>query len=168
MTRAGDVLFFRGASPISKLISWFTKSPYTHVALALGDGRIIESDRFVNTRIRHLTDEDVFDIHRLHDATPESLNLACMVAQSFEGARYDYLQIAGIAVRLLFRWDKTLFNRANYFICSELIDVSFMASYIERLHQSYIGSLDPGQLLQAYDLRKVESESFSTSIQVIQ
>jgi cell wall-associated NlpC family hydrolase len=168
MMRAGDVLFIRGTSPVSVLIRWLTKSPYTHVALALGDGRIIEADRFIRTRIRKLTDADVFDVHRLQDVDRETLNLVCMVARSYEGLRYDYLQVLGQLLRLAFGWQEPLFNRKNRFICSELIDVSFMASGVPRLHRDHVGNLSPGELLSAYQLRKVTATAVSDPIQVIQ
>jgi hypothetical protein len=54
---AGDILLFRSIdqNPSQKAISYYTKSPYTHAAIHIGNGEIAESKPMAGVQVRELT-----------------------------------------------------------------------------------------------------------------
>lgn len=108
--------FYRGRSFISRLIRWVTWGKYSHVAVILDDGRILEAWHEPNgvRWIEHLgeghqpgTLVDVFTV------PPLRVPLASMfAAEQMIGARYDFLGILGFAFR------RRLHVRGKWF-CSE-------------------------------------------------
>lgn len=161
--KTGDIVFFRGTSPISRLIRFFTKSEYTHVALAIGDKTIIEADRFVNTRIREIQPSEVYEIYRVEDMTELMRRRIAVIAPMFVGYEYDYLQIFGVALRMIFSRKQNFFNRSNKFICSELIDEVFHNSGVPRKNTRPVGDVTPVELFEVYKLRKVIKNPSSVS-----
>lgn len=108
--------FYRGRSLVSKMIRWFTRGYYSHVAIILDDGRIVEawhSPARVRV-INHLgdghergTQVDVFSFGVPYPAS------AVAFAESAVGMRYDFAGVLGFLTR-----GNT--NRRNRVFCSEL------------------------------------------------
>lgn len=151
----GDIVFFKGESLISKIISKLTKSPYTHVAVVIMNEVILESDRFIETRLRPLHDDEIYTIMRceLNSAQKEMI-----IANSinFIGKKYDYLQIAKWFFKLTFNFDgKGLVNNANRVYCSELVDILFKSVGIDLLPDKQDGDVLPSDLLKSPLLRKL-------------
>jgi len=164
----GDVIFFRGTvrgstSPISWLIQTLTKSEFTHVGLYVGDGKIIEADRFIKTRIRKFRpDREHHTIYRLPKLTDIQKEAIQWYAKRYEGMGYDYLQIIGFIFRLLFKWNAPLFNQANKLVCSELIDRVFYQVGVPRKTENCppVGNVTPAELLEVYPL-EIASEVYT-------
>lgn len=154
----GDVVFFRAQDTwISKLISKLTKSEYTHVGLALDNFRIIEADRFVNTRIvKFEYDEKIHSLYRSKEVDDTMKEKIYTKAILFEKYPYDYFQIFQWLFRFLFGWNVSIINRANRLICSELIDYTFIASGMTRSHHRQVGDVTPGMLIELYKLEEVK------------
>ena len=162
----GDVLFFKKENTfISKLIANITSSEYTHVGLIVaydnmtGVATIIESDRFVKTRVSRVQLEDrhvVFTAGNLSDETRKKI-----VDHAFKsiGVSYDYLQIAGLFFSMLLRGKRcALFNSTNKLICSELIDLAYYSSGVKRISVENLGNIMPSELIKYYELKSFVKE----------
>ena len=113
----GDLVFVRENGPIARLIRFFDKGRFNHVAIAVDSERILEAQ--YNTRVQVIpnpyTDYEVVHLKLGDDSRINEF--VCMNL----GKRYDYLEILRIWVRLVFGityFNK--FNTAKEVICSEL------------------------------------------------
>lgn len=157
----GDVVFFKKSnSLISKTIAKITKSEYTHVGLIIeeyrdGHLKIIESNRFVNTReVEVELDEELHVIYEI-EKTEEQKDRIIKYAKSSLGMKYDYFQILGLFLSLIFnRRERALFNSSNKLICSELIDLSYYKAGIKRNTDLKLGNITPQELLIVYDFKE--------------
>jgi hypothetical protein len=155
----GDVVFFRkDSSFISRMIAFMTKSDYSHVGIIVAYDEltrmatIIESDRFVNTRINRLELDEKHVVYTTGDKPKEQVDRILKFANQALGVKYDYLQILGLFLSLLFKGER-YFNSANRFICSELIDIAYYKAGVERLTDINIGNISPQELLEVYEFR---------------
>lgn len=156
----GDVIFFKkNDSFISRVIAYFTKSEYTHVGLIVNYDEstnivtIIESNRFVDTRINMIElDQQKHEIYTL-DKSQDETDRIIKYAYQTVGMKYDYLQILGLLISLLFDTEYRFFDRKNKLICSELIDLSYYKAGTKRDADMSLGNITPQELLQVYDFR---------------
>lgn len=90
----GDVVFVRGTGPISDAIEDVTRSPYSHVALAVSADAIVEAQGFERVQVVHA---DKYaghaDVYRTR-LPPDVLSRIVAKAESHIGERYDYFLIA--------------------------------------------------------------------------
>lgn len=156
----GDVLFFKDDSSfISRVIAKMTRSKYTHVGLIVGYDKltnevtIIESDRFVNTRINRMTLNDNYVVYTTGDKPKDRVDKILKYAYRNLGAKYDYLQILGLFLALLFKGNKRYFNSNNKLICSEGIDLAYYTAGERRLVNDNLGNITPQELLEVYQFR---------------
>lgn len=110
--RAGDIVFVRGTSLISKLVRMIDKGEFSHVAIAVSDTQVIEANWYMRSKIVTFHYED-FEIVRLN-LTDNQVTQIPLVAKKFEGKMYDYLQV----LSYLF---KGRINNPRHLICSELV-----------------------------------------------
>lgn len=110
--RSGDVIFVRGTSLISRLILFFDKGNFSHVAIAVSDNEVIETNWNMKSKIVkfHYTDYEVV----LTSLTGVQRKYIPIVARGYEGRLYDYIQVIG----LIFR---SRLNSPRQLICSELV-----------------------------------------------
>jgi uncharacterized protein YycO len=158
----GSVVFFKNDSFISNIISNITKSEYTHVAIIVDYDKltniatIIESDRFVNTRMTTVYIDSNHIIYSVMNITDDVRNRIVEYAFNQLGKRYDYLQIFGLFISLVFNGDRyAFFNSSNKYICSELIDLAYYKSGVNRRNSLNIGNITPKELLEVYDFNKI-------------
>jgi hypothetical protein len=121
--KSGDVVLFKGRSVVSKIISMFTKSEFTHVAIAINERSIVEADRFVNVRIRNVDDKQIHKVLRCTDI--DDIQRVAIAARSVTmvGTKYDYAQVVLWFLRILFNYKRAgIINNANRVFCSELVD----------------------------------------------
>lgn len=152
--KKGDVLFYKGTSLISKLITWVTKSPYTHVALVIGDGEIIESDRFIKTRRIEIDLTEPFDVYTVENLSDETREEIVKYALEFVGTKYDYWQIFRDFIRFVFNKKVSFFEFKNKTVCSDIIDLPYYKANVPRKPIYTIGDVSPGELLDAYPFSK--------------
>jgi Permuted papain-like amidase enzyme, YaeF/YiiX, C92 family len=156
----GDVIFFKkSTSLISRLIAFLTSSNYTHVGLIVeydettGIVTIIESDRFVNTRLNtFLIDEKKHVVYTTGEKTEEQLDRIMKFAFDSIGKKYDYFQIIGLMLSEITKGGR-YFNNSNRFICSELIDLAYYSAGVERLTNYNLGNVTPQELISCYNFR---------------
>lgn len=163
----GDVLFFKKKdSFISTIIADFTKSDFTHVGIIVGydsftqEMTIIESDRFIKTRIERIRFDD--NQHVLYSVGIKSQEVEDRIvkyAHETIGTDYDYLQIFGLFLSLVLKGNKcAVFNSSNKYICSELIDMVYVKSGVKRKNLQNVGNVTPQELLELYEFKIVEKE----------
>ena len=160
----GDTIFFKKdeSSFISRIISKMTNSDFSHVGIIISYSEVnnvvtvIESDRFVNTRINLVTlNEDKHIIYTTGEKTEEQIEMILKYANDSIGVKYDYLQIFGLFLSLLFkRRESAWFNSTNKLICSELIDYSYYIGGIKRIDNKNIGNILPEELIAKYSMYK--------------
>lgn len=131
--KAGDILFVRGHSLVSKAVRLFDKGEFTHVAIALSDTHILEAQYFTKTRITPIYFDD-YEIVDLGINEDELLRLGV----NLTGKWYDYKQIIGYMF-------KHRSNNPNHLICSELVaTVLFGLGIVD--DYSKVKDLTPNQL----------------------
>lgn len=152
----GDVVFYKPDGIIGKIISLITKSPYSHVALAIDSNTILESNRFIKTRLANINSSKVVHhVFRLKGVTEVQQQKIVEHALTTLGTEYDYLQIAGLFFRYVLCLNYLTFNSYNKFICSENIDYAFLMSSIPRKNYEHTLDISPQELLEDYDLYRV-------------
>lgn len=152
----GDVILYKSYGIIGRTISFITRSPYSHVALAVDEDTVLESDRFINTRLSDIHSRKVVHhVYRVNGITEEQQRNAVNYAMETIGTKYDYLQILGLFFRYVFRLKYLTFNSYNKFICSENIDYAFIRADIPRKDLEHLLDVSPQELLEKYDLRRV-------------
>lgn len=108
------VLLFHGRGLISALIRWQTRGTYSHAALLMPDGNIIESWPGVGVRITRLKDWEGVDAFSVEGMTQRQWKLAIGFAREEVGAKYDYRAILRFVTRR-----KMPENRRRF--CSEFV-----------------------------------------------
>lgn len=110
--KAGDIIFVRGDSIISRIIRLFDRGCYSHVAIAVSDTEILEAQYFTRSRIIK-NPYDSYDTISLELSNVEKVRLR-KIAESLTGRWYDYRQVIGYVLRK--PW-----NNPNNMICSEIV-----------------------------------------------
>lgn len=159
----GDILFFRKTNSwISKVIAKVTKGDFTHVGLIVsydeltGVATIIESNRFIETRMTTLIIDDKYSIFSTGYKPDWQTEMIIGYAFGALGTKYDYFHIIGLAVSLLFKKDRyAFFNLKNRVICSELIDLAYFEAGVARKNSANLGNITPQELIEVYDLKEI-------------
>ena len=125
-----QILLYQGRSMISKLIRAQTRSIYSHAAVRLTDGTMVEAWQSVGVRrMRDAFDGHslgtLIDVHHVDGEYEEAAVEAFLLAQL--GTGYDYKSVA----RFLSRRDSPA--DAKWF-CSELVMAAFSAGGLELLN----------------------------------
>lgn len=159
----GDVIFFRKdkSSFISRVIAKMTESEFTHVGIIIGYDKannmatIVESDRFVNTRVNLVElNKDLHVVYTTGDKSQQQIDMMMKLSYKAIGIKYDYFQIFGLFLSLLLkRREYAWFNSTNKLICSELIDIVYYKSGVERYGAYKLGNVTPKELFEVYDFR---------------
>lgn len=157
----GDIILMRGTEEHRSarnwacwLIAWsiakLTGSPYTHAALYVGDGRIVECDIGRPVAVQQLSKYRHYDVFRVAGATDRERAEAVSFCLSKAGAGYDYSAVAAIGLeRMLGRpvwWSRG--DPARWY-CSELVAAAW------RLAGEREGRVTPGDLALMQEVIKV-------------
>lgn len=160
MIQTGDIILVKGDTPIvSRVIRWFTKSEYTHSAIAITENLVYEIDINKRLAIRPL-DSKNYDVFRYkHGLTNEQQIMMQVYAneKAEENKGYDWLHILSFAIQKLFR-TKKVYEEANKVICSEIVDNIYGQLGIDLVPDREDGDVTPAHLSQSPCLTKVISE----------
>ena len=112
--KAGDIIFVRGNTILSKCIRYFDKGEFSHVAIAVSDTHVLEAQYFTKSRITpmYFTDYEIIDLGFTDEERMDTIKIGIELV----GVWYDYFQ----AISYIFR---TGFNNPNHYICSEMIAI---------------------------------------------
>lgn len=145
--RTGDIVFVRGKTWVSKIIRFFDKGEFTHVAIAVSPHTVIEVERFTRARISPIHYED-------YEIVSLGLNIFQQKtirnhAKTLVGKHYDYWQILGELLEDLFNLKgRNRFNNPNKYICSELVGELLTAAGILQDSQE-VRDFTPNELYEA-------------------
>jgi len=153
----GDIIFYRPTGFIGWAISKITKSEYSHVALAIDSYHIIEADKFIKSQISDLSYvENIHKVYRIRDIDKATQFAVTTEALTMLGSNYDYSQVFGLFFRIILQRDKISLNRANKYICSEIIDTSLFRAKVPRRDMKHLGDITPQELFDKYNLVEVK------------
>lgn len=131
------ILLFRGKGFFSKLIRWQTRSRYSHAAILLDDGHIIESWTKGGVQISHLRDWSNIDAYSVDGMTSQQWDVAIQFAKSQIGKKYDY--------RSVFRFlSKRKAPDNQKWFCSEFVYTALAVAGVELLR-----NIDPSEISPA-------------------
>lgn len=126
--RPGDILLFNRAKGMNRVITWFTKSPFYHVGIALGDGKVVEA-RIRGVVIRDLLGPDGdkrFEIVPAENVGGQEVALAAMEwALTQVGDGYDPVNILGIILDRIFTCTTCSLTLPDRWSCGEFVTTAF-------------------------------------------
>lgn len=121
------VAMFRGRGILSALIRWQTWSSYSHAAIVLPDGYIVEAwHRGPGVRRKLLKSTKGVDVFNVKGLTEEQSAVAEKFAMDQIGQKYDYFGV----LRFLNR--RKVGDNGKWF-CSELVYAAFKAAGVHLL-----------------------------------
>lgn len=133
------VLLFRGRGVISTLIRWQTRSIYSHAALLLPNGQILEAWQGAGVRVRSLSDWAGVDCFRVQGMTGEQWGQALGFARRQIGAGYDYISVARFVSR------RNAPDNGRWF-CSELVAAALQVAGVPLLARVEPAEISPAML----------------------
>lgn len=158
--KKGDIVFCQGKGLMGSLIRFFDKGKWSHVAIAISNRYVLESDYDTSVAIlpfdrSEYSKIEVFDL----GLTMKQRERVGRIGAGLVGRRYDYPQILWYAISKIFGIKgRNRLNHPDYYICSELVYfVLREAGILKELGIEDIRGTDltPNQL---YDLVKYVSK----------
>lgn len=150
------ILAYKGVSWISKAIRWQTRSKYSHIAIELSDGTVIEAWHIGGVRRNGTfrtvhsvnTEVDVFEITRAYDKDKVIRFLSAQL-----GHKYDFRSI----IRFITRKNSKISPK---WFCSELACEAFREGGLDllsRIPSSHVSPRDIGisPMLKLIDTKTV-------------
>ena len=138
---------------MSSVVRWFTRSPYSHAAVEIMDGIVIESWQGRGVQQVHLKDRKTIDEYEV-EVTDEQLEKILAFLRSKIGKSYDYWGIVGFVIRL------PLGTKDRWF-CSELVFAAFKFAEINLLLRVEATAVSPALLSMSPLLVNVKSDCAS-------
>lgn len=136
---SAGILLFHGRGLISALIRWQTRGRYSHAALLLPDGRIVEAWSGDGVRVKRLTDWSGVDCYMIPGMTAAQWDDAIAFALDQLGKGYDYWAI----VRFISR--ERMPDNDRWF-CSELVFAAIEHAGVRLFERTHSWSISPGTL----------------------
>jgi len=136
---APRILLFKGRGVVSRCIRWQTRSEYSHAALMLKDGSIVEAWQGEGVRTTRLKDWCNVDVFGVREMTDSQWAIAIEYALEQVGKGYDYWG----CVRFVSR--RRLPENDKWF-CSELVFAALQRAGISLLHRIRADEVSPGML----------------------
>lgn len=160
----GDIILVSGQSFISKLVQKITRSKWSHVALYIGGGYVLEINWNIKAHIvPNLYPKEGEECLVLRNKIPLTKEQQDMIisrgcAYNQTGNRYDFLLLAGLFLKTLFPNWKVLskLNDKNSFVCTELTDQVLKEAGID-LFPGVEGDIYPLDFLHCEQLEVVYS-----------
>lgn len=122
--RPGDILLFHRATGLNRIITWFTGSPYYHVAICESEFLVVEA-RPKGVVRRDLRSHEGGRHYRVAPAPEGKGEAALRWALGKLGAGYDRLDIAIIVLERMFRHLHINYTPRSKFSCGEFVAMAF-------------------------------------------
>lgn len=149
----GDLIFVRGTGWIGKAIERITNSPYSHVAVYVGAGNVIEAQGGRTVGFQRLSFyEGCYDAYRTIKPLTEAEGTAIvnyLVSQI--GGKYDYFDIFILFLRYKLKIRIPYVEAKHHFICETLAADAYESAGI-----TLDGNDSPGGLSESPLLYKLE------------
>ncbi|WP_448577461.1 YiiX/YebB-like N1pC/P60 family cysteine hydrolase [Thermosphaera sp.] len=147
------ILLYRGVSLLSRLIRWRTWSEYSHVALEIHRGEIVDAwkggVRLIRSPFEGHDPETVVEAYEIAGLRPEQAARAALFARAQIGKPYDYWGV----LRFIIRRDPTQPN--DRWFCSELVFAALLHGGVRLLERVPAHRASPGDLARSPLLRRV-------------
>lgn len=134
LAQPGDILLFNRATGLNRLITWFTDSPFYHVGISLGEGRVVEA-RPRGVVIRDLMGPDGdkrFEIISADNIGGREAALkAVQWAQAQVGDGYDPFNVAAIVLDRSFTCMSCNATLPERWACGEFVTTAFEEADVE-------------------------------------
>jgi hypothetical protein len=121
--KAGQIIFVRGTSLLSRLIEYFDHGKFSHVFLCLSDNAILEAQYLTKSSIVPFhyqnTKYEIIDLNLTRSQRQRVQELGL----SLIGHKYDYIQILSYLIKDTINKKFKIINNPNNFICSEIIEI---------------------------------------------
>lgn len=146
------ILLFYGRGVISTLIRWQSRGQYSHAALLMPDGQIVESWQGAGVRTKILSDWE--GVHRFDvpSMTTDQWDEAIAYALDKVGSGYDYLGV----LRFISRRPSP--DNERWF-CSELVFSAFRYVGVDLLNRIDPWAVSPGMLSYSPLLKRAEGKA---------
>lgn len=117
--KKGDIIFVYGSSLIDKAIEFITRSKYNHIAIYIGEGKVMEAQGFrtVGTQDINLYN-GVYDAYRI-PLTNEQIEQGLNWLIKQEGREYDYWDIFVLLLRCTIKF-RIPWHEGKRILCSRL------------------------------------------------
>jgi uncharacterized protein YycO len=133
------IILFKGRGFISQMIRWQTRSRFSHAALRMRDGRIVEAWQGKGVRITELTDYADVEVFRVPSMSDEQWDKAIAFACAEVGKGYDYWGVIRFVSRRLLPTTERWF-------CSELVFAAIRAAGVNLLQNVHPEQVAPGAI----------------------
>jgi len=145
----GDILLFYRATGLSRLITWFTRSPFYHVGICAGNGLVVEA-RPRGVVVRDLSDPADGSTFVVISAPGgrEAGEAALRWADSRVGSRYDVFGAASIVLETVFKRLRLNYAAGSRFTCGELVTQAYLHAGVDLFNGH-----DPERILPRYFAR---------------
>lgn len=139
----GDVIFVRGDGFISKIVRFFDKGKYSHVAIAVDKYNVIEIDFKMKSKLVDVIKYDGLEQELIEtNLSKEQKHKFMEEFPNYLNKNYDYLMVLGLLL-------KREYNSKRSYICSELVyELLYNVGYFKK---PLDGNIAPNKL---YDLLK--------------
>ena len=134
------ILLFKGRGIVSTLIRWQSRGQYSHAALLMPDGRIVESWHGDGVRVKTLTDWEGIDAFTIHVMPEAAWDDAIQFALDQVGNGYDYKGVARFVSR------RRHYDNVEKWFCSELVFAALESVGYAPFHRIEPWAISPGML----------------------
>ena len=134
------ILLFKGRGIVSTLIRWQSRGKYSHAALLMPDGRIVESWQGDGVRVKTLTDWEDIDAFTIPDMPGAAWDDAIQFALDQVGKGYDYKGVARFVSR------RRHYDDIEKWFCSELVFAALESVGFAPFHRIEPWAISPGML----------------------
>lgn len=139
----GDILLFYNARGLNKIIAWFTRSPYYHVALYAGELNVVEA-RPRGVVQRNLRSREGGRTFVAAPAPQGKGREALDWAQTQIGAPYDRFDIVIIVLERLFRHLHLNYTPNDRYSCGEFVARAYQQAGVTLFPDRDVASVVPG------------------------
>ncbi len=160
----GDIIFYESTTFFGKIIRKVTKSPFTHVAVAVGPDEIVEANAFIKSRRVKFSKENCRGIKVLRLKKPLTdfekghLKFRC---NEVLGRHYDYKGVIVLLLKILFRIKtEKIPEDITRLWCAELVDHVFEAIGIDLVEGRTNHYVTVTDILVSNKLKVVYREKF--------
>lgn len=140
------IVFYRGTGIINRAIRFFSRGGYSHVAIILKDGSIIEAYPFKGVRRRSGIKDEIKKDTTIETYMVPASHEECISIEQFLisqlGKKYDYLSVFGF---ILYATKESRKASQKWF-CSELVFAAFQKANINLLERVDAWKVSPSLL----------------------
>lgn len=152
--QTGDILLHKGKRWTSRIIKWFTKSPYTHVAIAYDENRIFEIDINKKLSVYKLDTSLEYEVYRVKGGLSKETKCLLrnkMIERKIQMKGYDWAMLFSLGLSKMFK-KPILLDMKNHVICSEIVDMLYGEIGIDLVSDAILGHIVPSDIINSDEI----------------